>query len=76
VSEIPANRPFQPTRANGRERLRALATQKVEGSSPFIRFEKTFEAAVSRDNLLTRQHSVECAAVRWLPPPLPSVTRP
>jgi hypothetical protein len=34
----PANRGFDRTGANGRERPLAFAMQKVEGSSPFIRF--------------------------------------
>jgi hypothetical protein len=33
----PANKRFERTGANGRERSLALAMQKVEGSSPFIR---------------------------------------
>ena len=37
-AESPANRSFERTGANGRERSLALAMQKVEGSSPFIRF--------------------------------------
>jgi hypothetical protein len=36
--ESPANSRFERTGANGSERLLALAMQKVEGSSPFIRF--------------------------------------
>jgi class 3 adenylate cyclase len=35
-AEAAANRPFERTGANGRERPPTLAMQKVEGSSPFI----------------------------------------
>jgi hypothetical protein len=36
-ADTPANWPLEPTGANGRERSRAFAMQKVVGSSPFIR---------------------------------------
>jgi hypothetical protein len=36
--ETSANSRFERTDANGRERSLAFAMQKVEGSSPFIRF--------------------------------------
>jgi hypothetical protein len=45
------NRCKQAVLANGRdgrERLRAFAMQKVEGSSPFIRFSKLPESGVLR----------------------------
>jgi hypothetical protein len=38
--EVAANKKFQRTRANRRERPPAFAMQKIEGSSPFIRFRK------------------------------------
>jgi hypothetical protein len=45
--ELAANKTFQRTGANGRERPPALAMQKVVGSSPIIRSIKAPETGLS-----------------------------
>jgi hypothetical protein len=45
-TETAANSWFERTGANGRERLLALAMQKVEGSSPFSRFKNLRKSGV------------------------------
>jgi hypothetical protein len=44
--EAAANDNFRRTHANGRERPPTLAMQKVEGSSPFIRFQNPRKSGV------------------------------